>query len=61
MGSEWSGPERGQGDRPPASERITMGCIGVGGRGRLNLNGLLPQGGHIAAAIIAARESPTRA
>jgi len=39
----------GAGAQPAANERIVVGCIGVGGRGRLNLNGLLTQGGHIAA------------
>ena len=31
----------GAAGRPPASERITMGCIGVGGRGRSNMGGFM--------------------
>ena len=33
----------GQGERSAASERITLGCIGVGGRGRNNMGGFLKQ------------------
>ncbi len=33
----------GQGERAAASERITLGCIGVGGRGRGNMGGFLKQ------------------
>ncbi len=33
----------GQGARAAASERITLGCIGVGGRGRNNMRGFLKQ------------------
>jgi len=36
------------GKKPPSS-RISIGCIGTGGRGRMNMRGLLEQGAHIAA------------
>jgi len=31
----------GAGARPPASDRITMGCIGIGGRGRSDMGGFM--------------------
>lgn len=36
--------------RPPASERITMGCIGMGGRGRGDMNGFM---GHSEVQVVA--------
>jgi len=41
---------RGADDRPAPSERITIGCIGLGGRGTVNMNTFL---GHGEAQIIA--------
>jgi len=34
---------------PPPSERVTVGCIGVGGRGRLNMRGLMHYGAQVVA------------
>ena len=41
---------RGADDRPAPSERITMGCIGLGGRGTVDMNTFL---GHDEAQIVA--------
>jgi len=37
----------GAAGQPPANDRVVVGCIGTGGRGRFNMSGLLTQGGHI--------------
>ncbi|MFP4055749.1 MAG: Gfo/Idh/MocA family protein [Candidatus Brocadiia bacterium] len=42
-------PALGAGDAEPASERVVLGCIGVGPRGRLNQRGLMHRGGQVVA------------
>src|SRR5512141_654903 len=40
----------GKGDAPAASERVTVGIIGVGGRGRTHLDGFLAESQVVAVA-----------
>jgi len=48
LGMPWIVPPSVLGAEPP-SERVVMGCIGVGPRGRLNLRGLMTRGAQIVA------------